>query len=756
MIKKNKIEDHSKKFYSGFILPTSLFFMFASAAVIMVYYNWLSNQLNELDYRIAVTKATYNAESGIAEKAFPYLLQSNYVTGTVLEGRSLDVEEIGLKMGSYREVTMTKNNLYNERIGSAIGLATWGPNNLDTIFRKSEIVGSPEGLGKYMYFTNTERAGGAPMTFGPPGFVNGERRGVKFYGSDVIDGIVQTNDEIYFSDTGCPDFSEAEWYLTPGNNGPANGNWGGCSGNGWNALFSPQEVDTSTRCELKWPPPGYENMKQGNADSQLRIIPAGIINRGGNGAKDTLTMTEIEFFNTGEYMVTQWWFLPPPHLKSGLSSTQVINPYPQHLDGFNELCNSTPGCNPATFNYNDDKAAGFPILDQICVSPTETGDPTVQDISIYGCKPYLDSLMSYHGKYMIPNNIYDNPQIETLMDPFSSNGPYFDDPECPPGENCYPFGPHGIAGQHFDFEHNVDNPNNPNLPINTLPYPGAPPYIYNSQGVIYVEDGPVRVKGNYKGRYSIVTDPYTLYRRHACNDSILNCDTELDTMWNNIWIIDDLVNADTDGSGNMALHQPNLETCRGGSNNVLGLVSGANIVVANTPENGANNGCPSGNCPYPTSSHGVRINAHMIALNESFVAHYWQNSSNSIPTNPGWVGNIYDPYFTPNDEFDRDTGFPPWADGRGRNTANGTGGSDRRGTILLWGGVCQRYRGYVQRNPTSQYGNQLWVGYQIKDYNYDDNLLCGGPPAYPVVECKGGNGEISINIVSAKTSKGLE
>ena len=68
-------------------------------------------------------------------------------------------------------------------------------------------------------------------------------------------------------------------------------------------------------------------------------------------------------------------------------------------------------------------------------------------------------------------------------------------------------------------------------------------------------------------------------------------------MWNNIWIIDDLVNADTDGSGNMALHQPNLETCRGGSNNVLGLVSGANIVVANTPENGANNGCPSGNCP---------------------------------------------------------------------------------------------------------------------------------------------------------------
>ena len=53
----------SKKYYSGFILPTSLFFMFASTGVIMVYYNWLSTQLNELDYRIASTKATYNAES---------------------------------------------------------------------------------------------------------------------------------------------------------------------------------------------------------------------------------------------------------------------------------------------------------------------------------------------------------------------------------------------------------------------------------------------------------------------------------------------------------------------------------------------------------------------------------------------------------------------------------------------------------------------------------------------------------------------
>ena len=89
----------SKKYYSGFILPTSIFFMFSSVAIVMVYYNWISTQLNELEYRITVTKATYNAESGIAETAYPYLWASNYVDGTVFaaEGRSLDLEDLNIK-----------------------------------------------------------------------------------------------------------------------------------------------------------------------------------------------------------------------------------------------------------------------------------------------------------------------------------------------------------------------------------------------------------------------------------------------------------------------------------------------------------------------------------------------------------------------------------------------------------------------------------------------------------------------------------
>ena len=52
--------------------------------------------------------------------------------------------------------------------------------------------------------------------------------------------------------------------------------------------------------------------------------------------------------------------------------------------------------------------------------------------------------------------------------------------------------------------------------------------------------------------------------------------------------------------------------CVGGSENVLGLVSGANVYVANTQANGARNN---------TWNQDVHIHAHIIAFNESFGVH---------------------------------------------------------------------------------------------------------------------------------------
>ena len=55
---------------------------------------------------------------------------------------------------------------------------------------------------------------------------------------------------------------------------------------------------------------------------------------------------------------------------------------------------------------------------------------------------------------------------------------------------------------------------------------------------------------------------------------------------NKFW---DLLNNDTNGSESLVFAQPD-EDGNNGSENVLGLVSGANVYVANTRENGARNG----------------------------------------------------------------------------------------------------------------------------------------------------------------------
>ena len=100
-------------------------------------------------------------------------------------------------------------------------------------------------------------------------------------------------------------------------------------------------------------------------------------------------------------------------------------------------------------------------------------------------------------------------------------------------------------------------------------------YPYEEPTMIYVKGGPVRVRGTYKGKYTIITDEYQAYKRHAWGSGYIPENKE-DTLWTNIFILDDLINVDAEGSSLLAL-QPDAN-CNGGSDNALGLVSGANII----------------------------------------------------------------------------------------------------------------------------------------------------------------------------------
>jgi hypothetical protein len=247
--------------------------------------------------------------------------------------------------------------------------------------------------------------------------------------------------------------------------------------------------------------------------------------------------------------------------------------------------------------------------------------------------------------------------------------------------------------QHYDF----DPPSNPtDFLTNDI--------IISPEAVIWIEGGQVQVMADPTldiiGRYTIATSGPVPYKMHHDSTKIaeLNC---------NIWIMNDLLYADSNQeTGYVATGSPNR----------LGLLSGGNIVVANTPENGARNSF---------AGIDVRINAAMIAMNESFLIQYWQNTTQFY--------NFLDP-----------SGAVK-GDGRGVPTqfSPHTQNDDIRGDVMIFGSVVQDKRGYLKRNSPGPYPISQGIGYN-KDYHYDRNLRDFPPPEWP--ETKNADGSSSLQL----------
>ena len=133
---------------------------------------------------------------------------------------------------------------------------------LDSVKKKVSISARPETLAKYMYLTESEKAGGAPMSFGGPGVAGSDgvnaRRYVYFGPNDVMDGLVQSNSLVSMSPSaGCPDFSDATFYITRPGPDPSLS----CT---YQQLFqtnNADDIDTVSTPAVKLPPTGYETLK---------------------------------------------------------------------------------------------------------------------------------------------------------------------------------------------------------------------------------------------------------------------------------------------------------------------------------------------------------------------------------------------------------------------------------------------------------------------------------------------------------------
>jgi len=665
--------DNKHRIDSGMSLPVAIVFSFCGLAILYAYNASIYSKSYGVMLQYAEAKAQYNADSGIAREAVgakntEYSLYDREFYIPDGEGGIIAISDDIPRMGSYDvELSIQTNDNYQiVKIAKSTGYATvenslYG-DGLEIKKTRFLELNNTSSLSDFLYLTESERAGGAPFVFdGYPTYNN--RREVNFGSGDsfnsqwpgddpVCDVAIKTNGQFVMSDFGCPTFENTVTLIEDSDGNVSYPDMGICNEN--QVFQGEPPLDTASVTCL--PPPGYESMKTviENSNDHIFLDATTRLNWTPTYySRDTLIMTDIEFIteNGGGIKVKQWWYLMPPYLNTNIEM-------------------------PFVFATAIDDAAN-------CTNS-----------NLYTCDNYIESMQNFHSKNV------------------SSQG--YDSPINPIVQSTFGF-------HHYDIP-NIHNENTWESQLNNahlLPEyqnDGHIIYYLNKPTAIYVKGGPVRVHGTYKGRYTVVTDEYQTYNRHAwgSNLSAQAGGGRLDTLWCNIWITDDIVNDDASWNGSLLGAQPDAD-CENGSENILGLVSGANVYVANTTENGARNS---------TWGSDINIHAHIIAFKESFSVQYWQNTMST--TN----------YLYSN---------PPYGDGQGREIYGNGLTIDARGDINLWGGIVQKYRGYTVRNNPGPYPtNDIGMD---KNYNFDCNLKCAYPPLYPEnTTCNEDDSEINYTV----------
>ena len=714
-----------RQFNRGSVAPLALLFTLVSMSFTVAYLKNSFSQSAMEKYRYAEWRALYAAEAGLNDVGVIILPQITSDTLLLENGVDYGKDENDQPVGLYKDIACSTrlqiNSTRKEYIAYATGVAEYTtPSGTDvSIERRVYTTMVPKGFEEFMYFTDVE----APIGPGNTGVVN-------FGAGDQLEGKVHTNGDMVFSNYGCPEFSgEVNITFEAIENGGGIGSWGACSDD----IFEDDDGNTilDTVSTIIFPPNNSaENARQ---HATRTFVADDKIFR--PGKKDTMMMTEINFVSGG-YWVAQWWYNIPP-----------VGSPPAEYDFFWDSSTGSP-YTPAAGNTRfglsnefDDATGAYEPQNMLILSTSDAGGDNIRaeivDLVNAGDEILIQNEAGTKTASFAVNFVTDSDEkIQIFFTPldleyFSVDGNGFSDNEqvtfintsASTGLNqdvewnTYHFYhdhlDNGIefceAGriQHFDFDYwtaggtACDIFSCPDQIYNSE-------YVYmsrsffakgNSPQVLYVQGGQVLVRGIVDGMYTIVTDDFTEYRRHDDNDVI-------DRVWGNIWLIDDVVFSDSYGNGAV------IHPMDGGTANVLGLIAGGSVIVANTRPNGAHG-----------QQYGadIQINAAILAMNGGFLSHYWQNS-------------LLD-YHNWNDGL----GFGIIADGRGghRNHYRSdeqsgiyTGDDDHRGTVHLWGSIVQFKRGYMNRNFPGPYNVSPGVGYS-KDYHYDWNLQLKPPPYFP-------------------------
>ncbi len=719
----------------GSAAPLAMLFTLVSMVFTVAYLKNSFNQSVLEEYRYAEHRALYAAEAGLNEVGVVILPQ--LVTEDTLlypEGKNYGNNENGKPIGKYKNIychteleeNSTRKIYYVYSTGEATPLTSFG-DKVDPIERTVYMTMQAQGFEDFMYFTNEEK----PIGPGNTGTVN-------FGTNDQLEGRVHTNGDIVFSSYGCPEFSGSVTITNEAvENGGGIGGWGACDEGVFEQNIDGEMVNIlDTIATITFPPENSTQLVRANADYVFDADD--MLFR--SGKKDTLVMTEINFTESG-FWAAQWWYNIPPiggppnefeFTWDGLSQFLVVDVSGLHfgpdnlyipgvgyegdfliLSSFDNSGSNVQSTVTNSINTGDViRISNLSGSKSITFSTSNDPIPIGEDRVLIQVNPtsisYTSSLDEgfLDGEQVVMTNT--SASTGLAEDVEWNNFHYYHDHNEDGSDYCPVGGRH-----HFDFDYwNAAGLAGLNCDIFSCPdqiynseyvYMQKLFYPYSGPTVIYVKGGQVLVRGEGGGQYTIVTDDYTEYRRHD-NMSIV------DRVWGNVWLIDDIVYADSYANGEI-VHPDD-----GGTGNVLGLIAGGNVVVANTRPNGARG---------QLYGSDIKINAAIMAMYGGFISHYWQNTLTGYHD---WNDNLSYGYI---------------ADGRGghRNyyrsqEVNGlyTNTNDKRGVVNLWGSIVQQKRGYMLRNYPGPYNVSPGAGYD-KNYHYDWNLRFNPPPYYPAPGC---------------------
>ena len=720
----------------GVVAPLAMIFAFVSMLITIAYLGTSTSINSQERYRFAEITAQYVAEAGLNKEAADYLPYLAGADTTLVGDTGVNFGEdiFGNSLGKYKNVICgtqyAENSTRKEFYGLSTGeVAYETPNGNDvTVERTASLIMMPTGFEEFMYFTNDEEP------FGP-----NAGSYVSFGDSDVLEGRVHTNSPtVTFSEYGCPEFTGSLSVTEPIS-------YEGDTSCLDELVDDDGESIIDTVSTIVYPPDNSADILRANAK---RTFSADEMITFVQNIQDTLIMTEIEFEESGGYYATQWWYLIPPVLAAApeidfmydaITPGQQVADFSIQImdaDTWAEAWDDVTEYDGSDFLIIDDTDIGGDLIatfmtqinsgDQLFLESRETDkyaafvagndpfnffnrwilaiEPGTMNYSTTtgtGFSHQEEVFLTYEGDEGALNT-------EIPFNAFEFYHNHLDNGQAMCSANGF---------HHFDYRYWLcDDRYDPEdckeeVTDKSYVHSNRTFYPYTGPEVIYVKGGPALVHGTVKGQYTVVTDDSVEYRRH--DDSSI-----IDQIWGNIWIIDNIVYEDSYSNG--AIIHPD----DGGTNNVLGLVAGGNIILANTRENGARNN---------NLGSDVNINGALMALHGAFISHYWQNSVQSTFCPACAIPNTSQPWFS-------------LGDGRGghRNPVlpessggNYTGNIDYRGFVNLWGSIVQQERGYMKRNspcsnpiPGGECYTSEDIGYD-KNYNYDYNLINQPPPYYP-------------------------